>query len=69
MENTNECLNLTYEEAVRKLEEIAAIVERPDRPLHKVLEDLKEAVRLMEYCRRLLKESEESLDRIIRPES
>ncbi|HIT48384.1 MAG TPA: exodeoxyribonuclease VII small subunit [Candidatus Coprenecus stercoripullorum] len=69
MENTNECLNLTYEEAVRRLEEIAALVERPDRPLDKVLEDLKEAVRLMEYCRRLLKESEDSLDRIIRPES
>ena len=48
---------MKYEEALGRLEKIVAEIEIPAK--------VKEAAALLTYCRRMLKESEESIGRIL----
>lgn len=51
---------LTYEDALRRLEELAAQMERDEIGLDELAPRLAEAQRLLQYCRRRLKDAEKN---------
>jgi exodeoxyribonuclease VII small subunit len=70
---TEKLTNLSYEEAIKKLEEIVRRLEDADIPLEESLSSFQEGVALSRYCREklaeiefrveyLLKEEQQSLD-------
>ncbi len=54
-----------FEQALARLEEIAATLERNDVPLATALELVTEAAQLKRYCRTQLTEAEGTLERLV----
>lgn len=59
---------LTYEEALRRLEEIVARLENEEIPLEEALAGFKEGVRFSRYCREKLAEIEFQVDYLLKEE-
>ena len=56
---------MKYEEALERLEKIVAQIEDPQTAVGDIPAKVKEAAALLTYCRRMLKESEESIGKIL----
>ncbi len=54
-----------YEEALERLEKIVAQIEDPQTAVGDIPAKVKEAAELLTYCRKMLKESEESIGKIL----
>ena len=57
--------NMKYEEALGRREKVVAEIERPRTAVGDSRGKVREAAALLAYCRRMLKESEESIGRIL----
>ena len=57
-----------YEEALERLEKIVAQIEDPQTAVGDIPAKVKEAAELLTYCRKMLKESEESIGKILEEE-
>jgi len=60
--------NMTYEEAVKKLEEIVNKLEDTDIPLEESLASFQEGVALSRYCREKLAEIEYKVEYLLKEE-
>ncbi len=60
--------NMTYEEAVRRLEEIVNRLEDTDIPLEESLASFQEGVALSRYCREKLAEIEYKVEYLLKEE-
>lgn len=58
-------LSLSYEEALKKLEEQIKIIESPETPLVQVQKEISEALQLIDHCRKMLREGENEYKREI----
>lgn len=58
-------LNLSYEEAVKQLEEIVQLLEKGDISLEKSLELFQKGVELSAYCTKKLDETEKKIVKLI----
>lgn len=56
---------MKYEEAFGRLEKIVAQIEDPQTAVGDIPAKVKEAAALLTYCRRMLKDSEESIGKIL----
>lgn len=56
---------MKYEEAFGRLEKIVAQIEDPQTAVGDIPAKVKEAAELLTYCRKMLKESEESIGKIL----
>lgn len=56
---------MKYEEALERLEKIVAQIEDPQTAVGDIPAKVKEAAALLTYCRRMLKDSEESIGKIL----
>ena len=56
---------MKYEEALERLEKIVAQIEDPQTAVGDIPAEVKEAAALLTYCRRMLKDSEESIGKIL----
>ena len=54
-----------HEEALGRLEKIVAEIENPQTAVGDIPAKVREAASLLTYCRRMLKESEESIGKIL----
>jgi exodeoxyribonuclease VII small subunit len=59
---------LSYEEAIRRLEEIVLSLENEEIPLKEALSTFKEGVRLSRYCREKLAEIEFQVEYLLKEE-
>ncbi len=59
---------LTYEEAVRRLEEIVSRLEDPEIPLEESLSNFQEGIALSRYCREKLAEIEYKVEYLLKQE-
>ncbi len=59
---------LSYEEAIRRLEEIVERLENEEIPLEEALDGFKEGVRLSRYCREKLAEIEFQVEYLLKEE-
>ncbi len=57
---------LKYEEALSRLERIVAEIENPQTAVGDIPAKVKEAAGLLAYCRKMLRESEESIESILK---
>lgn len=64
----NETDNMTYEEAVNRLEEIVSKLEDTDIPLEDSLASFQEGVALSRYCREKLAEIEYKVEYLLKEE-
>lgn len=55
---------LTYDQAMRRLEEMADSMERGDTPIDKMAAQLKEAHALLAQCKRQLTQAEEAVAQV-----
>lgn len=53
----------TYEQALAELEKLVVEIEHPSTSLELVNKDVKKAVELIEYCRNLLREDEQKINK------
>ncbi|NLA05477.1 MAG: exodeoxyribonuclease VII small subunit [Firmicutes bacterium] len=60
---------LTYEQAIQKLEEVVRRLENEEVPLEEALESFKEGVRLSRYCREKLAEIEFQVEYLLKEEA
>lgn len=58
-------VNLSYEDAVKELEEIVQLLEKGDLPLDKSLELFQKGVALSSYCSRKLDETEKQIIKLV----
>ena len=65
MQNMAEMEKVKYEEALGRLEKIVAQIEDPQTAVGDIPAKVKEAAALLTYCRRMLKDSEESIGKIL----
>ena len=65
MQNMAEMEKMKYEEALERLEKIVAQIEDPQTAVGDIPAKVKEAAELLTYCRKMLKESEESIGKIL----
>ena len=56
---------LSYKEALEKLESLVATIENPDHPLDTIQSEVEQAMKLVEYCRQCLAGTEKELMEII----
>lgn len=56
---------MTYKEAVERLEALVCEIENPDHPLDAIQKEVEEAMKLVEYCKKCLTDSESSLLELI----
>ncbi len=56
---------MTYKEAVERLEALVCEIENPDHPLDAIQKEVEEAMKLVEYCKKCLTDSEASLLELI----
>lgn len=68
MQNMAEMEKVKYEEALERLEKIVAQIEDPQTAVGDIPAKVKEAAELLTYCRKMLKESEESIGKILEEE-
>ncbi len=59
---------MTYEEALRRLEEIVALLESEEIPIEEAMDGFKEGVRLSRYCREKLAEIEFQVEHLLKEE-
>lgn len=57
--------NMKYEEALARLEKLVAEIENPQTAVGDMPAKVKEAAALLTYCRKMLKDSEESIGKIL----
>lgn len=57
--------DLKYEEALSRLEKLVGEIENPQTSVGDIPAKVKEAAEMLAYCRRMLKESEESIGKIL----
>lgn len=57
---------LKYEEALSRLERIVAEIENPQTAVGDIPAKVKDAAGLLAYCRKMLRESEESIESILK---
>ena len=57
--------NLKYSEAIEKLEQIVAQIERNDLDIDSLAEKLKEAKSLVEFCKKRLFEVDEEVKKLL----
>lgn len=57
--------DLKYEEALSRLEKLVGEIENPRTAVGDIPAKVKEAAEMLAYCRRMLKESEESIGKIL----
>ncbi len=60
---------LTYSQAIKRLEELVGQVEDPSLPISQVLEKVKEATALVNFCREELRKGEEQVNQILNNKS
>ena len=60
---------LTYEQAMERLENLAARLERGDVPIDEMANQLKEAQQMIKYCRDCLYAADQAVQQILSPES
>lgn len=60
---------LTYSQAIKRLEELVGQVEAPSLPISQVLEKVKEATALVNFCREELRKGEEQVNQILNNKS
>ena len=60
---------LTYPQAIKRLEELVGQVEDPSLPISQVLEKVKEATALVNFCREELRKGEEQVNQILNNKS
>lgn len=65
---TEKLKNLSYEEAIKKLEEIVRRLEDADIPLEESLSSFQEGVALSRYCREKLAEIEFRVEYLLKEE-
>lgn len=65
MQNMAEMEKMKYEEVLGRLEKIVAQIEDPQTAVGDIPAKVKEAAELLTYCRKMLKESEESIGKIL----
>jgi exodeoxyribonuclease VII small subunit len=56
--------NLTYEEAVKELELLAAKIENPQTPLDTISGEVKKALELVKYCKGKLRDFETKIEEL-----
>ena len=56
---------LSYKEALDKLEALVAVIEDPDHPLDTIQAEVAEAMKLVDYCKKCLAGTEKELMKII----
>ncbi|MCK9625277.1 MAG: exodeoxyribonuclease VII small subunit [Bacteroidales bacterium] len=56
---------ISYEEALKQLDEIVGQIEDPKRNLTTTGEDVKKAMELIKYCKELLRGDQEKIEKII----
>jgi len=54
-----------YQKSVAELEKLVAAIENTSRPLEEISADVKKAVELISRCRRMLREDEDELNKIL----
>ena len=59
---------MTYEEALKKLNEIVGKLERKEVKIDELSETVIEAKKLVDFCREKLESTEEEIKKIIEPE-
>lgn len=57
--------NLKYEDALARLEQLVSEIEDPKTAVGEIPAKVKEAAEMLAYCRKMLKESEESIGKIL----
>ena len=65
MQNMAEMEKMKYEEALGRRGKIVAQIEDPQTAVGDIPGKVKEAAELLTYCRKMLKESEESIGKIL----
>ena len=68
MKNTENIKKLTYEEAVKRLEEIVRLLENEEIPLEESLAHFQEGIALSKYCREKLTEIEYRVEYLLKEE-
>ena len=58
-------MNMTFEEALKELDEIVEKLEQGDVPLEKALEQFQRGVQLTNHCQKTLKDAEETLTKMV----
>lgn len=61
--------NLTYKKAFEELEEIIADIESGDAPIDSLLQKIKRANELMDFCKTRLKNTEEEINKLLAKKS
>ena len=61
--------DLKYEEALERLQEIVALLERKEIKIDGLADKVKEAKALVEFCRDKLDKTETEINKIIEPKS
>ena len=56
---------LTYKDALEKLEALVEVIESPDHPLDTIQAEVAEAMKLVDYCRKCLAATEKELMEMI----
>lgn len=56
---------LTYEQAIARLEQLAAQMEQGDTPIDEMAQRLREAQQLIQYCRQRLTSADEAVQQIL----
>ena len=56
---------LSYKEALEKIEKLVETIENPDHPLDTIQAEVAEAMQLVDYCKRCLEGTEKELMAII----
>ncbi|MBO4558132.1 MAG: exodeoxyribonuclease VII small subunit [Bacteroidales bacterium] len=56
---------MTYKEALEALEKLVEVIENPDHPLDTIQEEVKQAMQLVDYCKKCLAGTEKELMDII----
>jgi len=56
---------ISYEEALKQLDELVGQIEDPKRNLTTTGEDVKKAMELIKYCKELLRGDQEKIEKII----
>ncbi len=59
---------MTFEEAMRKIEEIVASLEKGNLPLEESLDKFEEAIKLARFCHAKLESAKKRIEKLVRTE-
>ncbi|MBR2948084.1 MAG: exodeoxyribonuclease VII small subunit [Bacteroidales bacterium] len=60
---------MTYQQALKRLNELVAEIEDPGIPVEKIMDKVKESVVLIQFCRSSLRDTKEEIDNILNEKS